>query len=283
MFTISAFADEISPDPREQLAVLKGCNVRHIEFRSIHKTNVLALTDDQVKEFKKLLAGEGFKLSAIGSPIGKVAIDSPFEPHLDKFKRAVELCGVFGTPNVRVFSYYPPAGEWAGDWKPHRDEVIRRMRAKAEIAEKAKVTLFHENEHRIYGDSPERVADVITTVNSPALKAAYDAANYVFCGYDPVEGWEKTKAFTAHFHIKDWKRNWKDATGEHGVIAGTGDGNIPHSIRAAVGMGYKGFAVLEPHLRGGGPTGGVTGPDLFPLAVEAFRKILRDCGATEAA
>ena len=40
--------------------------------------------------------------------------------------------------------------------------------------------------------------------------------------------------------------------------------------------GYKGYAVMEPHLRGGGPTGGVTGPDLFPLAVEAFRKILRD-------
>jgi hypothetical protein len=26
----------------------------------------------------------------------------------------------------------------------------------------------------------------------------------------------------------------------------------------------------------------VTGPDLFPVAVEAFRKILRDCGAKEA-
>ncbi len=41
MFTLSAFADEISPDPVEQLAVLKACRVRFIEFRSIHKTNVL--------------------------------------------------------------------------------------------------------------------------------------------------------------------------------------------------------------------------------------------------
>jgi sugar phosphate isomerase/epimerase len=280
---LSAFADEISPDPREQVAVLKSCGVRHIEFRSIHKTNVLALSDEQIKEFKKLLDGEGFKLSAIGSPVGKVAIDSPFEPHLDKFKRAVELCEVFGTPNVRVFSYYPPGNvTFDGNWAPHRDEVIRRMRAKAELAERAKVTLFHENEHRIYGDSPDRVVDLITSVNSPALKAAYDAANYVFCGYDPVEGWDKTKGFTAHFHIKDWKRNWKEAGGaEHGVIAGSGDGNVPHSIRDAVRRGYRGYAVMEPHLRGGGPTGGVTGPDLFPLAVEAFRRILQQSGGQE--
>ena len=284
MFVLSAFADEISPAPREQVAVLKACNVRHIEFRSIHKTNVLALSDEQVREFKRLLDGEGFRLSAIGSPVGKVAIDSAFEPHLDRFKRTVELCGVFGTPNVRVFSYYPPGNDPNFDpknWPTYRDEVVRRMRVKAELAERSRVTLFHENEHRIYGDSPDRVADVIGSVNSPALRAAYDAANYVFCGYDPAEGWERTKRLTAHFHIKDWKKGGPAAGHEHGVIAGTGDGNIPHSIRDAVRMGYSGYAVMEPHLRGGGPTGGVTGPDLFPFAVEAFRKILRDAGGQE--
>ena len=45
MFTLSAFADEISPDPQEQVNVLLASGVRYIEFRSILKTNVLALTD----------------------------------------------------------------------------------------------------------------------------------------------------------------------------------------------------------------------------------------------
>lgn len=284
MFTLSAFADEISPDPREQVEVLKACRVRHIEFRSIHKTNVLALSDDQIREFKKLLDGEGFKLSAIGSPIGKIAIDSPFEPHLDRFKRAIELCGVFGTPNIRIFSYYPPGNDPNFDpanWPAHRDEVMRRMKAKADLAARSSVVLFHENEHRIYGDSPDRAADLLSTVNSPALRAAYDAANYIYGNFDPVEGWEKTKKYTSHFHIKDWKKGGHAAGHDHGVIAGTGDGNIAHSIRGAVAMGYRGFAVMEPHLRGGGPTGGITGPDLFPYAVEAFRGILRACGASE--
>jgi len=284
MFTLSAFADEISPDPHEQIAVLKTCRVRHIEFRSIDKTNVLALSDDRVREFKKLLDGEGFKLSAIGSPIGKIAIDAPFEPHLDKLKLAIELCGVFETPNIRIFSYYPPGNDPNFDpknWPNHREAVMNRMRTKAEMAAKNGIVLFHENEHRIYGDSPDRVADILSTVNSPALRAAYDAANYVYGNFDPVEGWEKTKQYTAHFHIKDWKKGGHSAGHDHGVIAGSGDGNIPHSIRAADALGYRGFAVMEPHLRGGGPTGGVTGGDLFPFAVEAFRTILKSCGASE--
>ena len=277
MFILSAFADEISPDPRVQLAVLKSANVRHIEFRSIHKTNVLALTDAQIREFDAMRKGEGFGISAIGSPIGKIAIDAPFEPHLDKFKRAIELCAVFGTPNIRVFSYYPPAtGTFDGNWEPHREEIYRRMRLKTELATKAGIVLFHENEHKIFGDSPERVRDLFKAVNHPNLRAAHDNANWIFCGYDPIAGWELTKEFTSHLHIKDWK------TGEeHGVLPGYGHGQIPYTIWDAVQRGYDGFAVMEPHLRGGGPTGGVTGADLFPIAIDAFRQILRICGGVE--
>src|ERR1700676_651779 len=106
MFTLSAFADEIDPDPQMQIDVLKSCGVRHIELRSILKTNVLDLTNLQVTELKSLLKKHGFRLSAIGSPIGKVKIDEPFAPHLKRFKRAIHLCKVFDTPNIRVFSYY---------------------------------------------------------------------------------------------------------------------------------------------------------------------------------
>ena len=79
MFKLSAFADEIDPDPQKQVEVLKQCGVRHIEFRSILKTNVLDLTDLQIREFKSLLDKNGFSLSAIGSPIGKIKITDAFE------------------------------------------------------------------------------------------------------------------------------------------------------------------------------------------------------------
>src|SRR6516165_8833153 len=201
MFTLSAFADEIGPDPQQQIDVLKSCGVRHIELRSILKTNVLDLTDLQVAEFKSLLQKHGFRLSAIGSPIGKVKIDEPFEPHLKRFQRAIDLCKVFDTPNIRIFSYYLPEG---GEWDNWRRDVLDRMWDKLKLAEKAGVSLLHENEHRIYGDDPERVLDLMETVDHASFRAVYDAANYVFCGYDPWNGWQLTKDWTAHFHIKDW-------------------------------------------------------------------------------
>lgn len=273
MYTLSAFADEISPDPVEQIDVLSKCDVHHVELRSIHKTNVLALTDLQVKEFESLLKKHGFGISAIGSPIGKVKIDSPFDEHLAHFRRALELCKVFGTSRIRLFSYYPPgdAADWNGVEPRWHKEVFDRMAAKARLAEAADVRLVHENEHRIFGDSPDRVAQLFEQVKTPALRAVYDAANYVFCGYDPWEGWKKTKELTVHFHAKDWKRG-----AAHGSPMGEGDGRWPEVIADA--HDFVGFATLEPHLLGGGPTGGVTGAELFPKAVEAFRRILDRAG-----
>ncbi len=116
----------------------------------------------------------------------------------------------------------------------------------------------------------------ITPRQVEAFKAVYDAANYVFCGYDPIEGWNRTKEFTGHLHIKDWV-----AGAKHGSMPGEGQGRIPESTADAVRRGYDGFATMEPHLLGGGPTGGVTGPELFPKAVEALRGIIGECGGME--
>ncbi len=275
MFTLSAFADEISPDPAQQIAVLEQCGIRHIELRSIQKTNVLDLTDLQVSELRSLLQRHGFRLSAIGSPIGKIRIDEPFEPHLQRFRRALELCRVFDTRNIRIFSYYLPADDIWDNW---RRDVLDRMWEKLKLAQKAEVRLIHENEHRIYGDDPERVHDLMETileqVEPDCFAAVYDPANYVFCGYDPWQAWQRTKEWTVHFHIKDWTH------GEtHGRVAGAGQGRIPEVMADAVTRHYDGFATLEPHLLGGGPTGGVTGPELFPQAVAAFRRVLDQVGA----
>ena len=275
MFRISAFADEIDPNPQTQIDVLKSCGVRHIELRSILKTNVLDLTDLQVAELKSLLHKHGFHLSAIGSPIGKIKIDGPFEPHLKRFQRAIERSKVFGTPNIRIFSYYLPDG---GEWSDHRDEVMRRMGEELRLAAKAGVRLIHENEHNIYGDDPVRVRDLMETMKAlpegAHFGSVYDPANYVFCGFDPMDGWQLTKQWTVHFHIKDWIAGEK-----HGCLAGEGQGRIPEVMAEAVAMNYDGFATLEPHLLGGGPTGGVTGPELFPKAVQAFKNILDRVGA----
>jgi sugar phosphate isomerase/epimerase len=275
MFRISAFADEIDPDPQKQVDALQACGVRHLELRSILKTNVLDLTDLQIRELKSLLDGRGISLSAVGSPIGKIKIDEPFEPHLKRFRRALELCKVFGTSNIRVFSYYLTEG---GDWDDWRRDVLDRTWEICKLARQAEVRLVHENEHRIYGDDPVRVVDLMETIRAQpdgdCFWAVYDPANYVFCGFDPWKAWEMTRPWTVHFHIKDWVRGE-----EHGRPAGEGQGRVAEVLADAAQAGYDGFATLEPHLLGGGPTGGVTGPELFPKAVAALKRILEQIGA----
>src|SRR5271165_7028247 len=118
MIRISAFADEISQDPIEQLGILSQHGIKYIEFRAIHGTNVLELSDAQHAAFRELLAARGFCLSAIGSPIGKIRITDPFDPHLERFERAMSLADFYDTPRIRIFSFYIPPGDDPASHRP---------------------------------------------------------------------------------------------------------------------------------------------------------------------
>ena len=190
MIRLSAFADEISQNPVEQVDVLTAHGIKHIEFRAIHGTNVLDLTDGQHAEFRDLLRVRGFGLSAIGSPIGKIRITEPFDEHLSRFDRALDLANFYQAPRIRVFSFYIPPGD---DPAIHRAEVMSRMAQLAQRAADRQVTLFLENEKGIYGDTATRVADIIETVGSPFLSHAFDPANYVEVGQSIDDAWSRLR------------------------------------------------------------------------------------------
>ena len=261
---LSAFADEISADPVEQLDVLERNGVKFIEFRSIYGTNVLDLTREQHEAFRGLLRERGVGLSAIGSPIGKIRIDEPMEPHLERFETAMDLAEFYGTPNIRIFSYYMPKGE---DPEPYHDEVMRRMEMKAERAEKRGIRLVLENEKGIYGDTAARVRRIFDAVRSPALWHAFDPANYLEVGQGIEEAWRLLRDKVAHFHVKDY-----DVALERNVPAGEGQGEIARLIADAVATGYRGFCVLEPHLIVAEASYGFTGPERFGDAAFALKR-----------
>lgn len=266
MIRLSAFADEIAPDPVAQLDCLAANGVHNVEFRSIYGTNVLDLRADQHEAFRELLRVRGVGISAIGSPVGKIGITDPFEPHLERFAVAAELAKRYGTRLIRIFSYYIPDGD---DPSQHRDEVLRRMQAKARIAEQLGLQLVLENEKGIYGDTAERVADVLVATNSPALAHAFDPANYLEVGEDIGKAWTLLKRHVAHFHVKDY-----DTATHRNVPAGEGQGRIGELVADAVASGFEGFCVLEPHLIVAEKSYGFTGPDRFADAARALKSEL---------
>ena len=271
MWVMSGFADEISPDLETQCAVLAELGIRFIELRSAWDVNVLDLSDEQVAQVERVLAEHGIGVSAIGSPIGKINIADDFEAHLVRMDRAVWVAQRLGAPYIRVFSFFLTPEQRPQDV---RDEVIRRMTALAERAAAGGVVLLHENEKEIFGDIPERVHDIVTTVGSPALRLAWDAANYVQCGVVPFpEAYALLRPFTDYIQIKDAVL----ATGEV-VPAGQGDGRLPETIAALVADGYDGFCSMEPHLASAHHLGGFSGPDNFTRATKAFTGLLRAQG-----
>ena len=273
MFTLSGFADEISADLDEQLDLLTRIEVRNLELRGVWNTGVLDLSDEQIRTIKQALDARGIGVSAIGSPIGKIQIDDPFEPHLEAFRRAVALAEYFETPYIRMFSFFVPEGQADA----HRDEVMRRIEALLEASQGHPVTLLHENERHIYGDIPRRCRDLMETFDTPRFRFTFDPANFVLCDVHPyTDGYELLKDYIEYLHIKD-------ALMEEGQVvpAGQGDGELEPLLRALVTEGYDGYASLEPHLSMAGEFRGFSGPELFEVATEALRGLMEKVGAEE--
>jgi sugar phosphate isomerase/epimerase len=269
--TLSGFADEISPDPRAQLATLAAESIRHLELRSAWSVNVADFTAAQVAAFRALLDDAGVRVSAIGSPIGKIPVSAPLGPELDRMRRVAATAHELGTPIVRVFSFFIPAGERPGQY---RAEVIDRMAALAAIAADESLVLAHENEKEIFGDTPDRCADLIASVDSPALRATFDPANFVQCGVRPfTEGYGPLRPHLVYLQVKDALA----ATGQV-VPAGDGDGQVRETLAALRDSGFAGFVSLEPHLASAGRFGGFSGPEAFTRAAQALKSLLNDLG-----
>jgi sugar phosphate isomerase/epimerase len=266
-FILSGFADEISPEPGVQLETLAAESIRHLELRSAWSVNVATMTDAQLGSFRRQTEDAGVRVSAIGSPIGKINIGEPLGPELARMRRIADVAGLFGATIVRVFSFFIPAGEPP---ERYRQEVIDRMGALAAIAAERGLVLAHENEKEIYGDIPERCADLIASVGSPALRATFDAANFVQCGVRPhTDGYQRLRPYLVYLQVKDALA----ATGEV-VPAGQGDGEVRETLAALAASGFSGYASLEPHLAEAGRYGGFSGAQEFRRAATALKDLL---------
>ena len=183
-----------------------------------------------------------FGVSSIGSPIGKVRITDPFGPHLERFRRALSVAEIMQAPsyasslslfrNVRS-RVYIGTRFWSA-W------ACWRTRPRS-----AGVTLLHENEKEIYGDVPARCVEILASVDSPTLRAAWDPANFVQCGVRRpfTQGYGQLRPYVEYVHVKD-----AVASSGHVVPSGEGDGQIPETLAALRDSGFVGFFSLEPHL-----------------------------------
>jgi sugar phosphate isomerase/epimerase len=263
---LSGFGDEIDADPVVQVAVLQALGADCIEVRSAWGTNVVNFSADQLAELARILSERSVTVSAIASPIGKVDVALPVEHEVERLGRAIAAAHALDARYIRIFSFYKAYDQ--------RDAVLERMSALAAVAERERVVLLHENEKDIFGDVPQRVLDLVESVGSPALRLAWDSANFVQVGVRPfTDGYAMLRPYLEYLQVKDALA----ATGEV-VPTGEGDGQLRETLEALRDDGYAGFASLEPHLVDTSSLGGFSGPAAFGRAARAFRSLTDDLG-----
>jgi sugar phosphate isomerase/epimerase len=281
---LSAFADEVAPDLDEQLRALAGERIGHVELRSAWGVSVVDLGPERLDEAALALREAGIGVSAIGSPVGKAPVDGDLDGELERLRASLDAAERLGTSLIRVFSFYIPDGRYA----EHRDDVLRRMTALTALAAERGATLVHENESNIYGDTAERCRDLVESVGSPALRVAFDPANFVQCDVRPMaEAWPLLRDYVAHVHIKDAvavDRGGAPYPAEAlpGALmlsvrpAGEGDGELPALLRELAATDYRGFLTLEPHLQFHLPE--MEGPERLHVAAAALRGLVAELG-----
>lgn len=270
-YRLAGFADEISTDIQVQMDHLIENGVMFNALRGANGKNVLDFEKFQIPLTKTQFFNRGIKFASIGSPIGKVPVTDPFENELARFKVACERAKQFETRVIRVFSFYIPEGD---DPAKHKDEVIKRMKALAEHAKTEGLNLLHENESGIFGDTADRCVELLTGVGAPNLMAAFDFANFVQVGDDPVTAWPKLKQWVKDFHIKDYSNAKKQ-----NVPVGQGDGHVREILGDALKNNWAGLLTLEPHLTKTDGFTDVDGGVRFKAAAEALKGILKEIGA----
>ena len=231
-----AFADEADGGINGQIAAMKRNGLDGLEIRRVDGAMVSDISLEKAKEVKQKLDDNDLITWSIGSPIGKIGINDPFDEHLEKFKHTLEIAKTLDAKNIRLFSFYIPNGE---NIEGYKNKVIDRLGQLLKVAEGSDIILCHENEKGIYGDIPERCLQIHESL--PELKGIFDPANYIQCGVDTLKAWELLKQYIGYMHIKDCKKSG------FVVPSGFGDANIKEISKQFIAGGGNSFTI-EPHL-----------------------------------
>jgi len=266
LFTLSAFGDEIDADLQTQVNLLRELAVPFIEFRSAWGKNVKDLTDEELHRAQAICSAGGIGVSCIGSPIGKTPLLAPLAEEIAVLQRVFRACDLLQTRHIRIFSFYPPDP----DHDAYLAQSIERLGELTALAAREGCTLLLENDEELIGDNISRVHAILSSINSPHLRYAWDGANFVRSGVlqPTTHAWDTLYPFLGTVHIKDARIDRSQRA------AGEGDAEIIDLLRKLVTVGYIGFLAVEPHPYLVDGRGEIKGAEGMTYAVAALRKLL---------
>lgn len=238
---LSAFADEYKTAFDGQMEGLNSFGIDFIELRFVDGKNVATLSDEEVESLKKRLCESNIRVSAIGSPLGKIKTTDDIDAEMKKAERVFSIANELGTKNIRMFSFYL---DEALSKEENRKIVFSSLERMVKLASDYKVTLCHENEAKIYGESPEACREILDYFGGE-MKCVFDMGNFVLDSYKPYpDAYTLLREYIEYFHIKD------SLSAGAIVPPGCGEAQIAELISAYSDYSKRDFFItLEPHLQ----------------------------------
>jgi L-ribulose-5-phosphate 3-epimerase len=278
---LGVLTDEVCANFEEALDWAAEQGLKHVEVRVINGLNAVTLNDDQAIEVRRQVEVRGLFISAIASPLFKCALDSSrsiasgdtfgqkeesVEAHFAKLDRVIQLAKLFGTTRIRIFSFWREVHP-----QLYMEDIVCHLRRAAQVARREGVQLLLENEPSCNGGFAEEVAEMVRSVDSPALRGLWDPGNEAYGGREAFPaGYGFMKDLLAHIHLKD-AYICEDGTARC-VPLGSGSVPLIAHLKALLADGYDGLFTIETHYI---PEGGtqMTGTR---MTLDALRALLSE-------
>lgn len=256
-YKLGIITDEIAEELEQALDFLSEYSLAYCELRELWDKNIMNLSQEELTRAKQMIQKRSLHVSAIASPVFKYNLPEmpareekrdTFRANFtdqdseDLLRRVFELARLFGTSQVRIFSY------WRVDEPEKAYPYVRdRLREAAAVAARNGMTLVLENEHACNIGTGKELGRVIREINSPHLRGTWDPANAVMLGEVPYpDGYGEVRGLFSHMHFKDVKKD--PQTGKLSwAPVGAGCVDYRGQIKALREDKYEGTMSLETH------------------------------------
>jgi sugar phosphate isomerase/epimerase len=241
---LAGIGDEAAAGLGGQLAALARLRWNLLELRTVDGVPAARMDDASFDRAARRIRETGVSVVCVAAKIGDWSrpVTGDFGADLDELDVLARRCARLGTRLVRVMSY-PSGGLPEAEWGAR---ARARLRELALRAEDAGLVLAHENCAGWAGESAARMLDLVTGIDSPALRLLFDTGNGVAHGYPAPPMLREVIDYVAHVHVKDASTGPGGAVGY--VLPGTGEAGVRACLRLLARHGYTGALSIEPHL-----------------------------------
>ena len=243
-YMLNAFPGANVPVMR-QFEMLKAAGFDGVEPRShLKQDDVLRARDATRLEIPSVTCGTHSRLLAQPDPDTQQA-------GVDGIQQALRDAKRYGASSILVV---PGIVSEAISYRDNWDRTQAGIRKCIPLAEELGVKMAIENVWNNFLLSPMEAARYVDEFRSPAVGFHLDLGNLMYLGW-PEQWIPILGARIAKVHVKEFSRKKMDEAGKRkgfDVEYLAGDNNWPAIMKALDGVGYRGWAIVEPAYR---PTG----------------------------